>query len=460
MKIKSFISGVIMSLKASISGIRGIVGETLTPGIIIEYVSAFSSILKEGKILIGRDSRVTGDMISSLVKGTLNACGRDVVDMGIVPTPVVLFGVAGGNGSYAGGIVITASHNPEEWNALKLVNSKGKFLSPIEFEALVYNYSIRDFLYSDHKNIGKSSYNNEIQSVHRKKILDYIDAGSIKNKKFIVALDTVNGAAGNNTVDFLNNLNCDIKPLYIEPTGRFSHAPEPTPKNLTDLSKLMKSVKTDVGFAIDPDGDRLVIADENGEVLSEELTLALCVRHYLKYYKKTDVVINLSTSRIIEDIAAEFGCNVGRVPTGEIHVTEEMEKNGSMIGGEGNGGIIAYELNKCRDALVGIGFILEMLAKENKKMSEIVKSLPSYVLIKEKFKGENLDFIGVENDIMNSFPECRINSSDGIRIDLIDSWVLARKSNTEPIIRIFAEAKTEKEAAGLIEKVKTIFKIK
>jgi phosphomannomutase len=447
-----------MSLKTSISGIRGVVGETLTPMVIMEYVSAFSSILNDGKILIGRDSRLTGRMISSMVASTLNACGRDVVDIGIIPTPVVLYGVA--NGDYAGGIVITASHNPEEWNALKLVNSKGKFLSPAEFDALTYNYSIRDFFYSDYKNIGCMSTNDEITANHRKTIFDFVDTKTIINKKFKVALDTVNGAAGKHTTDFLNDLGCGIIPMFTEPTGLFSHPPEPTPKNLTALSEMIRKEKVDIGFAIDPDGDRLVIADETGVVLSEELTLALCVFHYLKHHKKTDIVINQSTSRIIEDIASQFGCKVVRVPTGEIHVTEEMEKTGALLGGEGNGGIIAFGMNKCRDALAGIAFILEMLAKENKTVSEMAKSLPKYVLIKEKFPVENLDFINLENDIKSSFADCNINTSDGIRVELKDSWILIRKSNTEPIVRIFAEAKSEKEAAGLIEKAKIICRVK
>jgi len=446
-----------MSIKASISGIRGIIGSSLTPKVIIEYVSAFSSIIGDGKILLGRDSRVTGEMVSSLVKGVLSACGRDVVDIGIVPTPVVLYGVA--NGLFAGGIIITASHNPEEWNALKLVNKHGKFISPKEFEILSNSYSTKDFFYSDYKGIGKFFFDDKIASEHQKKIFNFIDNNLIKSKKFKVALDTVNGAGGLLTIKFLESLNCQVKKLNVEPTGLFSHPPEPTPKNLTDLSKEMKKEKQDVGFALDPDGDRLVIADENGDILSEELTLALCVKHFLSNYKKTDIVINLSTSRVTEDVAKEFGVNVLRVPTGEIHVTEEMERLGSLLGGEGNGGIIAAELNKCRDALVGIGFILEMLAKENKTIGELVNELPKYYLQKEKINAANVDFMRIENDIKTKFVNEKIDLRDGIRIDFKDSWVLIRKSNTEPIIRIFAEALSEKSACQLVDEIKNICKI-
>jgi phosphomannomutase len=443
-----------MSLKASISGIRGVVGTSLTPPLIVDYVSAFSSIIGDGTILIGRDSRVTGEMIVSLVKSVLNASGHNVVDIGIVPTPVVLFGVA--NGNYAGGIIVTASHNPEEWNALKLVNKKGKFISPKEFEILSNSYSIKDFYFADYKTIGSSSFDDKIPEVHKNKILNFIDSKSIRNKSFKVALDTVNGAGGIPSVKFLEELKCDILKLNIEPTGLFSHPAEPTPKNLKTLSEAMKKHKVDVGFALDPDGDRLVLADENGDILSEELTLALCVKHYLSNYKKTDVVINLSSSRIVEDIAAEFGCKTHRVPTGEIHVTEQMEKIRSLIGGEGNGGIIAIELNKCRDALVGIGFILEMLSKTNETLSQIVSKLPKYFLIKEKFNVTSIDFTALENDIKNKYSNEKIDTRDGIRIDFSDSWILIRKSNTEPIIRIFAEAKTEQKAKDLVENAKNI----
>ena len=446
-----------MSLKASISGVRGIVGESLTPPIIFHYVMAFASIMKEGKILIGRDSRISGEVIANFVKSTLNSAGRDVVDIGIVPTPVVLFGVK--ENDFAGGIIITASHNPEQWNALKFVNSKGKFISPEEFSLLQQKYNERKFSFSTYKNLGRMSSDAEIVKFHRKKILDFIDKKSIENKNFKVALDTVNGAGGDSSIDLLQELGCKIKDINTEPTGIFAHPPEPTPKNLTELSELIKKEDIDVGFALDPDGDRLVIADEKGCVISEELTLALCVKHYLSNYEKTDVVINLSTSRVIEDVAKEYGCKVARVPTGEINVTEEMEKIGSTIGGEGNGGIIAYKINKCRDALVGIALILEMLAKTNKKLSEIIKQLPEYTLIKEKIEGENIDFAKVESSIKEIFKNEKIDTRDGIRVDFSDKWVLIRKSNTEPIVRIFAEAKTQSLAYELIEKVKNITQI-
>ncbi len=446
-----------MSLKSSISGIRGIVGQSLTPQVIVDYVSAFSSVLNDGKILIGRDSRASGQMIKQIIKGVLNATGRSVVDIGIVPTPVVLFGVA--NGDFAGGIIITASHNPEEWNALKLVNEKGKFLSPNEFINLSKKYEERKFKFCTYEKIGTNLVDSEIPSSHIKKIIDFIDIPSIKKSHFKVALDAVNGAGGIHTIDFLKNLGCDVIAINDEPTGIFAHPPEPKPVNLSQLSDTIKNHKADIGFALDPDADRLVVADENGKVLSEELTLALCVKHYLSKYKKTDVVINQSTSRIIEDIADKYKCKVYRVPTGEINVTEKMEEIDSDIGGEGNGGIILRELNKCRDSLVGIALILEMLSKEKRNIGNIAKEFPEYVLIKEKISSETIDFSSIMVEIKLEFKEQKIDTQDGIRIDFNDKWVLVRKSNTEPIIRIFAESKSEESSRELVNKIKKIIAI-
>jgi phosphomannomutase len=446
-----------MSLKASISGIRGIIGDSLTPQVIMDYVLSFSAILKEGKILIGRDSRVTGEMILNIVKGVLNFCGRDVVDIGIVPTPVVLFGVL--KGDFAGGIIVTASHNPEEWNALKLVNGKGKFLSHHEFNELSKLYESKRFKFVTHKKIGKVQNDDNIPLKHIAKIMEFIDIHSIQKLKLKVVLDSVNGAGGRHTVDFLTRVGCEVISINEAPTGVFAHPPEPKPEHLQELSKEVRNNKADIGFALDPDADRLVIADENGEVLSEELTLALCIQHYLARHKKSDVVVNLSTSRIIEDIAKRHQCKVHRVPTGEINVTEKMEKINAKVGGEGNGGVILRDINKCRDALVGIALILEMLAKEKKQLSKIVEELPKYVLIKDKISSEKIAYSNILGNIIVEFKDQMIDTQDGIRIDFNDRWVLFRKSNTEPIIRIFAEAKNKEAALDLINKVKRVCKV-
>jgi phosphomannomutase len=445
-----------MSLKASISGIRGIVGESLTPPVIIDYIAAFSSIIGKGDILLGRDSRPTGEMISSLVKGALNALGRNVVDIGIIPTPVVLFGVAARG--FAGGVIITASHNPSEWNALKLVNGKGKFLSPDEFKKLSGIYESKIFKYVKHDKVGSNSFDDNIPKEHLKKISSFIDIASIRKEKFKVVLDAVNGGGGPHTVKFLENAGCKVIKVNTEPTGVFAHPPEPTPANLKQLSTSIKKHGADIGFALDPDADRLVVADGKGNVLSEELTLALCVDHYLSKYGKTDVVINLSTSRVIEDITSGYKAKLHRVPTGEINVTEKMEKIKSRIGGEGNGGVIVPALNKCRDSLVGIALILEMLVQRQKDISGIAGEYPAYHLAKEKISAENIDFEALSDKIKFEFKDKNIDNQDGIRIDLEDKWVLVRKSNTEPIIRIFAEALSADSSKELIGRIKALLK--
>ncbi|MCG8570113.1 MAG: phosphoglucosamine mutase [Spirochaetes bacterium] len=441
-----------MSLKSSISGIRGIIGQSLTPQIVLDYVSAFSSILPTGPILIGRDSRPSGDMLLKLVTSVLNALGRDVVDLGIIPTPVVLYGV--NQGHYSGGIVITASHNPSEWNALKLINEKGKFLSPEQFGQLNSSLEKKQYQYVEYKQLGEYDTNDQIAEDHIKTIVEFIDHDKIIQQKYRIAVDTVNGAGGTQVIRLLKKLNCKIVPLNIEETGIFSHPPEPTPANLEELSGLIKECQADVGFALDPDGDRLVLADENGEILSEEYTLALVVKHYLEYYRKSGVVINTSSSRLTETVAKQKQVQFWRVPTGEIHVTEKLEETDSLIGGEGNGGIIVPEINKCRDALVGIALILEYLAVTQKKLSDLKKELPEYTFLKEKVNINKLNYESIEKKILFEFNQEQVDKQDGIRIDLPDAWILVRKSNTEPIIRIFVEAENSDRAQQLMTNCK------
>lgn len=438
-------------LKASISGIRGIVGSSLTPRVLIDYVSAFSRIIPEGPVLIGRDSRPTGEAIGQLVKSALQLNGRDIVDIGIIPTPVVLYGTS--QGPYAGGIVITASHNPLEWNALKLINEKGKFISPAEFAELSGVYNSGSFSFASHDKVGTGSLNNTIPFNQLEKIVSFVDKEKIRQRQFRTALDTVNGAGGSHTKKLLEMLGCRVTGINLEETGLFAHPPEPKPAHLTQLSKLCKSGSVDIGFALDPDGDRLVVADAEGTILSEEYTLALCLEHFLTKYGKSDVVINTSTSRIIEDIAERLGVKVHRVPTGEIHVTEKMEQIGSRIGGEGNGGIIVPELNKCRDASAGIALILDYLASTGKTLTELTGTIPQYFFIKNQIPASDINFEDLQKSLENRFSTAGFDTRDGIRITFDKKWLLIRKSNTEPIIRISAEAQTEKEAEALIMEV-------
>lgn len=443
-----------MSLKASISGIRGIVGESLIPHVIVDYVSAYSQMMPKGTVLLGRDSRPSGNVLCNFVAYLLNCLGRDVVDIGIVPTPTVLFCV--NENKYAGGIVITASHNPIEWNALKLVNSSGKFLSPEEFAKLSKLVEQKKFDYAEWDKLGNLQKDYEMPEMHLNKVLGFVDVRKIRSKRFKVVIDTVNGAGGPLGAKLLRSLGCEVIEINTEPTGYFAHQPEPTPANLTQLSEKMKECRADIGFALDPDGDRLVIAGSNGEILSEEYTLALCADHYLSSKEKNDLVINLSSSRLCDDVAAKYGVKVLRVPTGEIHVTEALEKTGAKLGGEGNGGIILPQINKCRDSLVGMALILEYLAGNGKKIEDCALNIGSYSFIKKKFDIADIDLNKLEVSLRTQFPTGRLNNSDGLRLDFDDSWVLIRKSNTEPIVRVFAEAKSEDKAADLINTVRNI----
>ncbi len=441
-----------MSLKASISGIRGVVGESLTPQVIVDYASAFASLLPEGDIIIGRDSRPTGPFITSLVVAILNSMGRNVVDVGIVPTPTVLFLV--GKMKCAGGIVITASHNPIQWNALKLVNSKGRFLSPLEFDQLTRLYEKKQFIYSHYNTIGLSETNYVLPSSHIDTILRFVDKELIVSKKFKVALDTVNGAGGTMAVDLLKQLGCEVIELNTEPTGIFAHPPEPTPENLQCLSDGVSASKAHIGFALDPDGDRLVICGSDGVVLSEEYTLALSINHYLHSRGPSDVVINLSTSRLSIDAAEKYGCKVIKVPTGEIHVTEALFKTGSKIGGEGNGGVIIPQVNSCRDALLGMALILESLSKGEDKVEVVASGMKKYTLIKEKVETSVFNMESTLEKLKKKYSDCTYNTEDGLRIDFKDKWVLIRKSNTEPIVRVFAEAVGFEAAQKLLSEIK------
>ena len=380
--------------------------------------------------------------------------GRDVIEIGIVPTPTVLFCVK--EKGYAGGIVITASHNPIEWNALKLVNSKGKFLSPAEFAKLSELVEQGKFDYAVWNKLGKSEKMHDMALLHLEKVLNFVDVEKIKAKNFKVVIDTVNGAGGPIGAKLLRTLGCEVIEINTETTGYFAHPPEPTPVNLTQLSEKMKECSADVGFALDPDADRLVLAGSDGEILSEEYTLALCADHYLSSKEKTDLVINLSSSRLCDDVAAKHGVKVLRVPTGEIHVTESLEQTGAKLGGEGNGGVILPQINKCRDTLVGMALILEYLANNGKKIEDCAEEIGNYSFIKTKFQVTDIDLTKTEALLKEKFPDGKLNNSDGLRLDFDDSWVLIRKSNTEPIVRVFAEAKSESRALDLIEAIRNI----
>ncbi len=449
-------------LMMSVSGIRGIVGEALTPDLILKVASAFASYTKKGKIVIGRDSRPTGEAIANNLSSVLLLSGCDVVDLGIVPTPTVQLMVEELNA--AGGIVISASHNPAEWNAFKLINKTGTFLNSTEINRF-FSYLKSDFKYEKWNKIGKFSNNGDSQKIHIEKILKVIKTAKIKKKKYKVVLDSVNGAGSIITIDLLKKFGCRVVPLYCEITGHFPRGAEPLQKNLKDLSKRVVKESADIGFAQDPDADRLAIVDENGIAIGEENTISLVAEHLLSK-KKGRVVVNLSTTKTVEDVAKKYGVEFNRTRVGEINVVDFIRKKGARIGGEGNGGIISPEVHLGRDSLVGIGYILEMMAETGKSVSQLVAGLPKYVMKKGKIDfNKDLKVNNIYKKIKKLYGQEKISEIDGLRIDFVrdekfkDGWVHLRPSNTEPIFRIISEGINNRQAsniynlfAGLINK--------
>lgn len=438
------------TLMSSISGIRGIVGDGLDPEIIIKYTKAYAEFIGSGKVVIGRDARITGEMVNQITTGTLLAKGIDVVDIGICPTPTVQFNVK--KLKAQGGIAISASHNPNEWNALKLLNGTGQFLSPAEYVQMQKFLADGQSNYKSWDKIGKwTEYSKGIQN-HIDAIFDLgiIYVEEIRKKRFKVLVDCVNGAGAYILPDFLKEFGCEVIEMNCEKTGIFPRTPEPLPENLTETMKRVKSAKVDFGIVVDPDVDRLVLISDKGEPFIEENTITQIVQFVLSR-KKGNVVVNLSTTRAVDDIAAKYGCSVFRSPVGEANVVKKMKEVNAVIGGEGSGGIIFPELHYGRDALVGIALTFQHLSDFGKPISELKKELPQYFIVKKKIEvTKNPD--EVINKLIEHFSNHKINTEDGLRVDFDDHWVHFRKSNTEPIVRIIVEAKSESKAEELSKK--------
>ncbi len=439
------------TLMVSVSGIRGIVGNGLDPNTIVKYASAYADFCKEGKIVIGRDGRITGQMVYDLVAGTLMAKGLDVVDIGVCPTPTVLYNVKKLNAS--GGISISASHNPNEWNALKLLNNSGEFMTPEENKIMLANLeeSVND--YKPWDGIGKEEKYAEGLTNHMNDVLKmkYIDVEAIKKRKFRVLLDCVNGAGAYIMPQLLEAFGCEVIKINCEKNGIFPRLPEPIPQNLTETMSAIKENNVDIGIVVDPDVDRLVLLTEKGEPFSEENTIAQAVRFILSK-EKGNVVVNLSTTRAVDDLASAEGCKVFRSPVGEANVVKLMKEVDAVIGGEGSGGVIYPGLHYGRDALVGTAIILQHLLEFGGTMSELKKAIPGYFIHKLKIEIGNSDPDKIITELKSKYSGYEINTDDGLRIDMPDHWVHLRKSNTEPIIRCITEAKTEEEAKRFGEK--------
>ncbi len=458
-----------MSLIKSISGIRGTiggeVGDGLTPLDIVKFTSAYATFIRKtttktsNVIVVGRDARISGEMVNDIVEGTLVGCGFDVVNIGMASTPTTEIAVV--EEDACGGIIITASHNPKQWNALKLLNENGEFLNDAQGKEVLRLAQNDEYKYACIDKIGKVYTNTTYARHHINKILDLdlVDVKAIKNANFTVAVDAVNSIGGVIIPELLHKLGVEnVIELYCAPTGNFGHTPEPVPENLTDISTLMKEGKADVGFVVDPDVDRLAIVMENGEFFVEEYTL-VAIADYVLSRTPGPTVSNLSSSRALADVTKGYNCSYSASAVGEVNVTTEMKRTNAVIGGEGNGGVIYPPCHYGRDALVGVALFLTHLAKSGKKVSELKAGYPQYSISKNKIElTPDIDVDAILEAVKVKYESEKITDIDGVKIDFKESWVHLRKSNTEPIIRIVAEAHTMEEAEELVAQIKEVIK--
>lgn len=463
-----------MTLIKSISGIRGTIGGTVGDGLnpldIVRFTAAYATQIKatkqtnSNKIVVGRDARISGEMVNQLVVGTLLGMGLDVVNIGLATTPTTELAVT--MEKAAGGIILTASHNPKQWNALKLLNEKGEFLNAIEGENVLKIASDESFTFSDVDQLGKLTIDSSYDKKHIDSVLalDLVDVEAIKAANFSVAIDCVNSVGGIIIPALLEALGVKkVEKLFCEPNGHFPHNPEPLPEHLTDISSLMKQGKADVGFVVDPDVDRLAIICEDGSMFGEEYTL-VSVADYVLQHTPGNTVSNLSSTRALRDVTNLRGGKYTAAAVGEVNVVTAMKATNAVIGGEGNGGIIYPASHYGRDALVGIALFLTNLAKTKTTVSELRKTYPEYYISKNKIQlTPSIDVDGILSVIKKSYQQFEVNDIDGVKIDFPTGWVHLRKSNTEPIIRIYSEAGTAEQAeafaSAIIEEIKRIANI-
>jgi len=459
-----------MTLIKSISGIRGTIGgrsgENLTPVDIVKFSAAFGSWIKSRNknaqhMVVGRDARISGPVVSSLVISTLRSMGISVTDLGLATTPTVELAVAGTGA--AGGIIVTASHNPSQWNALKLLNEKGEFLSAKDGEEVLDIANNESFEFVEAGCEGKLISDHSWDQKHIDMVLqlDLVDPAAIEKAQFRVAIDCVNSVGGIIIPQLLKALGVkSVIELNTNPDGKFAHNPEPLPENLTDISELVVREKADLGFVVDPDVDRLAVICEDGTMFGEEYTL-VSVSDYILQHTPGSTVSNMSSTRALKDVTGKYGCRYFASAVGEVNVVEEMKARKAVIGGEGNGGIIYPALHYGRDALVGIGLFLTNLAKSNSKCSSLRRKYPDYVIAKKKLVLDpGTDFKTILDAVREEFQDMAIDERDGMRVDLPDGWFQIRKSNTEPVMRIYAEKKAQQDAEALAEKVISIVKKK
>ena len=457
-----------MTLIKSISGIRGTiggrVGDGLNPLDTVKFVSAYAAFIRESKnndsnkIVVGRDARMSGKMMEQIVTGTLMGMGFDVVNIGLATTPTTELAVT--MEKACGGIILTASHNPKQWNALKLLNEKGEFLNAKEGEEVLRIAEAEDFDYAHIDHVGilteKDYTDKHIQAVLD---LELVDVDAIKAADFEVAIDCVNSVGGIVLPKLLKALGVNrVNELYCTPNGDFPHNPEPLPEHLKDIFTMVKTTPSDVGFVVDPDVDRLAIVCENGEFFGEEYTL-VAVADYVLKHTPGNTVSNLSSSRALRDVTRKYGCEYNASAVGEVNVTTLMKATNAVIGGEGNGGVIYPASHYGRDSLVGIALFLSHLAHEKKKVSEIRASYPEYFIAKQKVQlTPSIDVDAILKAVKEKYVQYDVTDIDGVKIDFPDKWVHLRKSNTEPIIRVYSEAHSMKEAEDIGAEVMDVIK--
>lgn len=452
-----------MTLIKSISGIRGTiggeVGENLTPIDAVKFASAYGTWIKQQRskdnyrVVVGRDARISGEMIQNLVMNTLVGLGIHVIDLGLSTTPTVEVAVPMEHAD--GGIILTASHNPKQWNALKLLNAKGEFLNGEEGAKILEIAEGADMSFAEVDSLGKITINDAYIDLHIDEVLDMelVNVEAIKKAKFKVVVDGVNSTGGIAIPLLLERLGVHPVKLFCEPNGHFPHNPEPLKEHLTDLAKAVVKEHADFGIVVDPDVDRLAFMDEKGEMFGEEYTLVACADYVLSK-TKGNTVSNMSSTRALRDITEKHGGTYEASAVGEVNVVALMKKNNAVIGGEGNGGIIYPELHYGRDALVGVALFLSLLAEKKMNVSDLRASYPNYFMSKKKIElTPELDVDGILSTMESNYSDENLTTIDGVKIDFADSWVHLRKSNTEPIIRIYTEAPSQQEADSLADRI-------
>ena len=459
-----------MTLIKSISGIRGTigggVGDNLTPIDTVKFTTAFAKLLAEynpGKrlrVVVGRDARLSGEMVENLVVGTLLGCGIDVINVGLCTTPGVEVAVVAKGAD--GGIILTASHNPKQWNALKLLGSAGEFLSDAEGKRVLALAESDELTYAPIDEIGVVEECSDFNDEHIDKVLalDLVDVEAVRSAGFKVVVDAVNSVGGVVIPRLLERMGVEVVKINCEPTGQFAHNPEPIPENLTEISEVVRTVGADLGVVVDPDVDRLALVQETGEMFGEEYTL-VAVADYVLSHTPGSTVSNLSSSRALRDVTVARGGSYEAAAVGEVNVVTKMKATGAVIGGEGNGGVIYPASHYGRDALVGVALLLTHLAKSGKKMSELRAEYPEYYISKNKIElTPEIDVDKVLWEILNRYTDYNVTDIDGVKVDFEEGWVHLRKSNTEPIIRIYSEAHSTEEAnkmaQGIINEIKDI----